>query len=120
MEKSLSCPVAEHGVDDTDFLPIVPPEPYPGYYKFLRECTKHMTPPCAKEIFAGMFRDKPLTRNCCRHLVHMGHDCHNGLVKFLLLNPRLKENASKAYPKSLQIRKECVSTVDVDSPAPAD
>lgn len=46
--------------------------------------------------------------------MHLGYDCHIQLVKFLLLNPKLGDQASEALPTSVQIWKTCALVVDVD------
>lgn len=97
-----------------DFTDVFPPEPSPEYDEHLKECANKITPDYAEEIYIGIFKNEPLTTNCCKALVHLGYDCHIQLVKFLLLNPELKDKASEALPKSVQIWKTCALVVDVD------
>ncbi|KAK9912622.1 hypothetical protein M0R45_036476 [Rubus argutus] len=86
----------------------------PEYDEYLKECANKITPDYAEEIEIGILKNEPLTTNCCKALVHLGYDCHIQLVKFLLLNPELKDKASKPLPRSVQIWKTCALVVDVD------
>ena len=88
--------------------PQLPPEPSPGYYNFLDQCVKGITPECSKEIFEGMFEDvETLTEPCCSMLLSMGKECHTELVKTLLELPKLKHVASKALIKSEELWNAC-------------
>lgn len=82
---------------------VFPPELSPEYDEHLKECANKITPGYAEEIYIGIFKNEPLTTNCCKAPVHLGYDCHIQLVKFLLLNPELKDKASKPLPRSVQI-----------------
>lgn len=116
-----SIEVGYEAIDDTippisseDREYAFPPEPSPGYYKKLKECANKITADYAEEIYAGIFKGEPLTANCCKALVYLGYDCHIQLVKFLISSPELKEKASEALPRSVQIWKTCASVVNAD------
>ncbi|CAN6725465.1 unnamed protein product [Malus baccata var. baccata] len=90
-----------------------------GYYKHLRGCTDEISPLCGQQIFAGIFYCKEeLTKDCCANLVDIGYDCHQRLVKLILLEATFEGKASEALLKSSQIWNKCVKVVDqADSPS---
>ena len=105
--------------EDNISEPELPPEPSPGYYHFLDQCAQSMTPECSKEIFASMYDqdDFIISMPCCSRLVSMGKECHDGMVKALLMFPQLRPVASTVWTKSQQIWSICAS--DYWSPSPS-
>lgn len=104
----------------SNFPDVLPPEPSQGYYRHLRKCADEISPLCAEQIFEGMFySNEELTEDCCANLLHVGYDCHRGLVKLIVLEPTFKGKASEALHKSFQIWSKCVVVVhQADSPSP--
>ncbi|TQD92069.1 hypothetical protein C1H46_022348 [Malus baccata] len=78
-----------------------------------------ISPLCGQQIFAGIFYcNEELTKDCCANLVDIGYDCHQRLVKLILLEATFEGKASEALLKSSQIWNKCVKVVDqADSPS---
>lgn len=110
---------SKDGPPPTNFPDELPREPSPGYYRHLRECTDEISPLCGQQIFAGIFySNEELTKDCCAILVDVGYDCHQRLVKLILLEATFEGKASEALQKSSQIWNKCVEVVDqADSPS---
>ncbi|XP_050368342.1 uncharacterized protein LOC126786539 [Argentina anserina] len=99
---------------------VFPPNLSPESYQKLEECANKIKADYADEILASILKSEPLTVDSCQGLVYLGYDCHIRLVKTLLSRPDLKEKASEALPKSLQIWDACAYLVaDDQSVAPS-
>ncbi|KAM0989539.1 hypothetical protein ACFX15_012960 [Malus domestica] len=62
--------------------------------------------------------NEELTKDCCANLVDIGYDCHQRLVKLILLEATFEGKASEALQKSSQMWNMCVKVVDqADSPS---
>ncbi|KAM1404893.1 hypothetical protein ACFX2I_013336 [Malus domestica] len=62
--------------------------------------------------------NEELTKDCCANLVDIGYDCHQRLVKLILLEATFEGKASEALQKSSQMWNKCVKVVDqADSPS---
>ncbi|KAM1302386.1 hypothetical protein ACFX2H_013324 [Malus domestica] len=88
-------PNYKDGPPPTNFPDELLPEPSPGYYRHLRECSDEINPLC-------------------------GHRSLRRLVKLILLEATFEGKVSEALEKSSQIWNKCVKVVDqADSPSPA-
>ncbi|KAM0986220.1 hypothetical protein ACFX13_013674 [Malus domestica] len=62
--------------------------------------------------------NEELTKDCCANLVDIGYDCHQRLVKLILLEATFEGKASEALQKSSQMWNKRVKVVDqADSPS---
>ncbi|EOY09207.1 Uncharacterized protein TCM_024608 [Theobroma cacao] len=101
------------------FQLTIPPEPEPGFYQFLEECTKKMSQKCGQNVVGSIFGDTVTSDECCQELVRMGKTCHDDMVKFFVSLPELKLNASDVYAEGEQVWNDCVSRAASPSPSPS-
>ncbi|XP_022747940.1 uncharacterized protein LOC111297496 [Durio zibethinus] len=111
---ALASPVAAAEVEapspsQDDVKVTIPPEPEPGFYQFLEECTQKMSRQCGENVVKSLFENVDNSRKCCGELVNgMGKTCHQDLLKFFVSVPELHPMASQIYIKGDQLRKVTV------------
>ncbi|KAF8412503.1 hypothetical protein HHK36_000468 [Tetracentron sinense] len=93
----------------------LPPEPQPGFYKYLESCAIILTEKCGEEIFDKMFENTTMNEDCCYKLVQMGKPCHDELSKMMASLPEYKANAPEIPKKSLEVWNQCVSVASPSS-----
>ncbi|KAH7855611.1 hypothetical protein Vadar_026747 [Vaccinium darrowii] len=65
-----------HGAVDTS------PAPSPtDNEQFLKSCVSKFTDKCGPQVFGGVFMHVTVTEPCCKNLVNVGKQCHDGLVR---------------------------------------
>ncbi|OMO62134.1 hypothetical protein COLO4_33207 [Corchorus olitorius] len=86
----------------------IPPEPQPGLYRFLEECTKKLSRKCGEMAVTSILQGSATTAACCREVVGIGKNCHDDMIKFFVSLPELHLKASDIYPKSDRVWNRCV------------
>ncbi|OMP06011.1 hypothetical protein CCACVL1_01754 [Corchorus capsularis] len=86
----------------------IPPEPQPGLYRFLEECTKKLSRKCGEMVVTSILEGSATTAACCREAVGIGKNCHDDMIKFFVSLPELQLKGSDIYPKSDRVWNRCV------------
>lgn len=62
---------------------LLPPEPSPGFYKYLENCGRKLDLKCTDNIFITLLYRMDIDRYCCGELMEMGEKCHADYVQTL-------------------------------------
>ena len=92
-------------------LPQLPPEEYPGFFKFLELCSKKFTRECGKKTYFVIYFGNVTTNDgCCNDLVtKVGKPCYDGLLRFTLKSNTFKDNVSHIMARAAQTWSKCAS-----------
>lgn len=98
---------------------VVPPEPRPGFYKYIELCLRKITTECGAIIYYNDYSTLPLSVSetvCCKRLVAMGRPCHEDMYNITLKLPELRyaRRASVRLLRSSQMWDACLN--DTESP----
>ena len=101
-------------------LPQLPPEEYPGFFKFLELCSKNFSRECGQRTyFAIYFANVTTTNECCINMVNEARKpCYDGLLKFTLKLQKFKDNVSRIMTRAAKIWSNCASIANIESPSP--
>ncbi|GAB2302699.1 hypothetical protein Dimus_036696, partial [Dionaea muscipula] len=88
---------------DTWFGLPLPPQPRPGYYKYLGDCIDKTTKACGVKIAKTIFGNGKLNDpSCCRKVVEAGYLCNRALsyilAKFDEFKPQLPDLSRMGMP----------------------
>ena len=100
-------PPIETEPDDPWYGQPIPPQPRPGYYKFLGDCIDGLTRKCGKEIAHYIFENKEVDRPCCQNLQKMGQLCSKSLSFTLTQFPKFVSQAALIIQKSDELFNKC-------------
>ncbi|XVE61105.1 hypothetical protein DITRI_Ditri06bG0013100 [Diplodiscus trichospermus] len=91
----------------------IPPEPEPGFYLFIEECTKKITADCGDIVVRNVVENLETSQKCCGELVNlMGKTCHDDLLRFFVSLPELELNATEVYAKGDEVWNTCVKITE--------
>ncbi|CAN8321617.1 unnamed protein product [Cochlearia groenlandica] len=87
--------------------------------RFLQDCTAKLTSDCGMEITKGLIKDDDtVSEDCCKDILKMGRECHQGLMNFVFSTYELKDLANEILPRSKKIWNQCVVTIGASIGAP--
>ena len=100
--------------------PQLPPEEYPGFFKFLESCAKKFNKQCGQRTyFAIYFANVTTTNECCVNMVNeAGKPCYDGLLRFTLKSRTFKDNVSHIITRAAKIWNNCASIANIVLPSP--
>ncbi|GAB2276304.1 hypothetical protein Dimus_011036 [Dionaea muscipula] len=94
---------------DTWFGLPLPPQPRPGYYKYLGDCIDKTTKACGVKIAKTIFGNGKLNDpSCCRKVVEAGYLCNRALSYILAKFDKFKPQAAKIYQNGNAIYDKCI------------
>ncbi|GAB2293597.1 hypothetical protein Dimus_027809 [Dionaea muscipula] len=94
---------------DTWFGLPLPPQPRPGYYKYLGDCIDMTTKICGLKISTAIFGSGKLNDvNCCRKVVEAGYLCNRALSYILAKFDKFKPLAVKIHQNGNAIYDQCI------------
>lgn len=89
---------------DPWFNQTLPPQPRPGFYKYLGDCIETLTKPCGLEMANYVFKNKAIRIPCCTKVKVMGQLCSKSLSftltqiqKFIPLAKQIIQKSDVAY-----------------------
>lgn len=86
---------------------ILPPQPRPGYYKFLGDCVDMLGGQCGVKVFTYIFENENIGAPCCRKVKKMGLLCSKALALTLGQIDRFKAFRSMIWTKSIIAFEKC-------------
>lgn len=93
--------------DDPWYGQKLPPQPRPGYYRYLGHCIDVLTRSCGKQIDHYIFEDKVVDRHCCHNLQKMGKLCSKAISFTLGQIAKFKPQAAKIIQKNDELFDKC-------------
>ncbi|KAK8609179.1 hypothetical protein V6N13_025486 [Hibiscus sabdariffa] len=104
----LSSMIAASMVVAAGFKFTFPPEPKPGFYKAIEQCTKKISAACGEMVVKAVLEDQDISKQCCVELVHeFGRSCHEDLLWFYISQPNLGVTATHVFTKGPQVWNSC-------------
>ncbi|XP_038704794.1 protein DOWN-REGULATED IN DIF1 11-like [Tripterygium wilfordii] len=85
----------------------IPPEPRPGYYKYLNYCLSKFSVECKKELLCYAALDVLVTDACCHNLVRMGKKCYIDYVDYVFTIPKFTKGARKGHARANRLWNTC-------------
>lgn len=87
-----------------------PPQPRPGFYKFLGDCIDKTTKSCGVKISKVIFGNGKLNDpSCCQKVVQAGFLCNRSLSFILAKFDKFKPQAVKIHQNGNTIYDQCTS-----------
>ncbi|GAB2288764.1 hypothetical protein Dimus_023076 [Dionaea muscipula] len=93
---------------DTWFGLPLPPQPRPGYYKYLGDCIDKTTQACGVKIAKAIFGNGKLDDSaCCKKVVEAGYLCNRALTYILAKFHKFKPYATMIFQNGEAIFDQC-------------
>ncbi|GMJ02362.1 hypothetical protein HRI_003905400 [Hibiscus trionum] len=87
----------------------IPPQPEPGFYRTIEECSKKISDQCGEIIVGAVLEDQDISEQCCIELVNgMGKRCHENILRFYVSLPEMGISATHVYTRGAQVWNTCV------------
>ncbi|GAB2293647.1 hypothetical protein Dimus_027860 [Dionaea muscipula] len=94
---------------DTWFGLPLPPQPRPGYYKYLGDCIDKTTKACGLKITKAIFGSGKLNDpSCGKKIVEAGYLCNRALSYILAKFDKFKPQAIRIHQNGNAIYDECI------------
>ncbi|VVB00387.1 unnamed protein product [Arabis nemorensis] len=78
--------------------------------RFLQDCSDKLSSKCGIEMTEGLVNDKAVSEECCKDILKIGRECHEGLMNLVFSTYELKDIANEILPRSKRIWNQCVQT----------
>ena len=100
--------------------PQLPPEEYPGFFKFLESCSKKFSKECGQRTyFAIYFANMTTTNECCVNMIKgVGRPCYDGLLRFTLKSGTFKDNVPHIVTRAAKIWSNCALIANIETSSP--
>lgn len=97
-----------------NFKDVLPPEPYPGCYKYLDSCTSHFSKKCGLDLSLDLvFNAQRLDYGCCQELI-------NKIWWWkLLVEPRIRFFPPGIFQRGPVVWNSCVHLAAAPAPSPS-
>lgn len=93
---------------DPWFNSTLPPEPRPGYYRFLGDCIDKITKSCHIQVFDAIFKEILVNDlSCCQNIIKANYTCNRSLSYIFGRFDIFKSNATLISQQSNKIYHHC-------------